>query len=240
MSSVPQNRPIPSVQSPLEIAKAIGAQHKPGFGVNGREKGADRRGGMRLAEDLASRAEKTTDPVEITPSAKLAAQAAPCMECGRPTLGSFGPAPQRNYWRVICQTCKDKADQAAEQVAVGMAARIDTAVRVALGLPVNKPDLTDLGDGLGLPLAAHNGREGELASEGERPFILSEPVQTEIGATHREFVVRTSTRPTAEQIRDMQIRLGFHPGGYGEPRDIRTLEDGGACLTYWLCDRSCD
>lgn len=237
MSSVPQNQPIQSVASPLEIAKAIGA--KTPAQRDNQYRGQDRRGGLRLAADLARRAAAVKDTVDRSPEARLASQARLCAECSRPTLGAFGPAPAFNFWATICQSCKDKADGELERQVKGSSVAIDQMVRSSLGLPVNVA-FTDAGDGLGLPVAAHNGVEGDLASEGERPFILSGPLQTEIGATGRTFVVRTSAAPTAERIRDMQVKLGFHPAGYGEPRGVETKQADGAYVTTWSCDRSCD
>ena len=60
-----------------------------------------------------------------------------CAVCSRPTLGAFGPAPQHNFWRSICQTCKDRADSELERMVIGGAARLDDLVRKSLGLPTN-------------------------------------------------------------------------------------------------------
>jgi hypothetical protein len=112
-----------------------------------------------------------------------APDAKPCAECGRPTLGAFGPAPQFNYWRSICQSCKDKADGELERQVKGSAAAVDQMVRSSLGLPVNvgnqerrqrnwinfdstKPDPTNVGPcGLETDHDRHNDDDAQRAAQ---------------------------------------------------------------------------
>lgn len=234
MSSVPQNRPI---VSPLET--------RPGIGINGRERGADRRGGIRLANDLAERADGVRDSAEISDEAWARHQATEHVR----NQGVLSKAHEISFLTIAFQTAilrgyMQGAQSVLNKFAAARQGSQAAGERGAGSMPQPAAGFTDTGDGLGLPVAAHNGVEGDLASEGERPdtrpFILSGPTQVEMGPTFRQFTVTTSMLPSQADLRGMQISLGFDPAGYGDPRNLHTKRENGTFITTWCCDRSCD
>jgi len=54
------------------------------------------------------------------------------------------------------------------------------------------------------------------------------------------FKMVTDISPSKEQIAQSQIRLHYHPNGYGEPWGAKTREEDGKFVTIWNCAGSCD
>lgn len=50
----------------------------------------------------------------------------------------------------------------------------------------------------------------------------------------------TSEPPTPEQLAEMQAKLGYHPQGYGPPREINIRDNGDDYVTLWVSDGGCD
>ena len=48
------------------------------------------------------------------------------------------------------------------------------------------------------------------------------------------------SKPTDADICEAQIKAGYHPGGYGSPRQIRIKEVGDCFTSTWCCHANCD
>ena len=68
---------------------------------------------------------ETSKTTETTRPTRIRQTPWPCDECGRLTVGSVGPTGI--VWLSVCQVCKDKADQQAEETAVGMVTLLEHA-----------------------------------------------------------------------------------------------------------------
>jgi len=55
------------------------------------------------------------------------------------------------------------------------------------------------------------------------------------------FEIESELVPTREQVADLQTKFGFHPGGYGSPTGISSVNlENGNVKTTWNCWHSCD
>jgi hypothetical protein len=50
------------------------------------------------------------------------------------------------------------------------------------------------------------------------------------------FEVKTNQELNKDQIRELQLQAGYHPGGYGGPFDITKTRDGYTFCCWNTCD----
>lgn len=181
MSAQPSNPNL----TPLDVALANQAAKRHGLPP----------GNYRYV-DRVDRREPSDHAIEVTGDRMLkdASKPVPCRGCSRPTLGAYGPAPQRNYWPSICQSCKDEADHALERSLTRTAKIVNNLAAYSPGLngdaetradergkvsPAKVNNATDIGDGLGLPLVSIG------------PGPIGSATQTEIPADAGPFAQET-------------------------------------------------
>jgi hypothetical protein len=55
------------------------------------------------------------------------------------------------------------------------------------------------------------------------------------------FEIRSSWKPSRQEITDAQRSLGYHPLGYGDPVVVECEKQAdGSWFTTWYCADSCD
>lgn len=66
-------------------------------------------------------------------------------------------------------------------------------------------------------------------------------VETKRSYSYVHFKVSANRELSFEEVRDLQIKAGYHPAGYSGPWDIRReTEPDGTITHHWACAASCD
>lgn len=70
--------------------------------------------------------------------------------------------------------------------------------------------------------------------------VISEKRTYADGFRVTRFELVTDDKPSPREVSDSQIRLGYHPAGYGGPYRIDSRETMNGWVTIWECSGSCD